>query len=96
MPVPAAPVDRQRRALIREERPQIRQQRAVLIVDGTFAAEMIVVLSHFQQAFAGYVAAPQDVLEKGDDFLRPVWAAEGHQQYGVGHIQDYISDAIDG
>ena len=60
VPVPIAPINRQRNTL-----PQRRNQRAILIVDGTAAVEVIiVVLGDFKHPLPRNVAAAQHVFKK--------------------------------
>src|SRR6516162_4835392 len=83
MPIPVAPVYRQRDAFL-----QLLDQRAVLVVDGTTAVEMVVMLGHLEQPFARYISAAQHILQKRNDVFMFFGTAEGNYQEGVvaGHI----------
>src|ERR1035441_3811487 len=56
------------------------QQSSVPIVDGASAAEVTIVLGHFQHALARHVAPAQNILQKWHHFFGPVGTAERNQQ----------------
>ncbi len=83
MPVAISPIDRQLRAMLRQLAFQGRNQSAILFIDGTLSAQLVVVLGHFQHALARNVFAPQDVLEKRHHIGGLFRSAEGNHQNGV-------------
>ena len=66
-----------------------------LIIDGTDASEMVVVLGDFQQSFAGHIPAAKHVFQKGDYVVRAFRATEGNEQNRVvlsaSHVQIVVS-----
>ena len=83
MPIAIAPVERQRDVRRGEFGAQHREQRAHLIVNRTATIEMIVVLGDRHHSFAGDILAAQDVLEKRQDVIVALRAAEGHNENRV-------------
>src|SRR5579864_4686699 len=83
MPVSIAPVDRQPGTVAGQFRFEARDQSTVLIVDRALAAEMIIVLGHFEHALARNIAAAQNVFEKRDDIVRLLRSSERENQYRV-------------
>ncbi len=78
MPVPIAPINGQRNTL-----PQRRHQRAILIVDGTAAVEVVIVLGHFEHPLPRNVAAAQHVFQKRNHLFMFFGAAERDDQQRV-------------
>ena len=94
MPVPIAPIDRQVDPVGGELGLQGGNERAVVVVDRTPAVEAVVVLGDGEHALARDVAAPQHVLQEGDDVLTTFRPPEredqqrvvvrGHARFGIG------------
>ena len=55
----------------------------ILRVQGTHAAERLVVFGHLGDAFRWHVFAGGDVFEERDNVIRAFGAAEGDQQQGI-------------
>ena len=70
MPIPIAPIDGDVWSLLVEQIPECRDQRTVLVIDRTPAAEVVVVFSDFQHAFARNVPSAENILEKRDHVVR--------------------------
>ena len=64
MPVAVSPIDGHLDAVILELLLQCGNQLLVLVIDGAASVKVIVMLGHFQHAFARNVFAAQDVLQK--------------------------------
>src|SRR4030095_1543598 len=56
---------------------------AALLVDGARSVEVIVVFRHFEHAFAGNVAAAQNIFEERNDTRGSPRSAEGNNQNRV-------------
>ena len=76
MPVAVAEVDRQVDAASAQLGLERGDQRAVLGVDRTDAAEQLVVVGDVEQPLARDVASARDVLEERQHVIRPFGAAE--------------------
>ena len=63
-------------------------QRPVLIVDGTFSAEVAIMFRDFEQPFLWYIPAASDVLEKRHYIFGPLRAAEGNYQQSLVRLTD--------
>ena len=61
----------------------------VLIVDGTLAAEVMVMLCDHLEALARHAPATSDVFEKRHDIGGLVWTAETDEENCIGHTLDY-------
>ena len=85
MPVSVAPIDRKIRSLAGQELPQGGDQGAVLIVDRTPAAEVIVVPRDAQKSLARDIAPAGDVFEEGHHVCRLFGTAKRDDQDGIGH-----------
>src|ERR1700682_4276965 len=83
MPVSIAPVDRKPRPVVLKFRFKARDQSTILIVDGTLAAKMMIVVGHFEHALARYIPAAQNIFEKRHHIVRPLRSAERKDQYRV-------------
>jgi hypothetical protein len=62
MPIAVAPVDWHTATMFRQFRTESGHEFAVLLVDRTIAAKLVVVFGNFQQTFAGYILAASDVF----------------------------------
>jgi hypothetical protein len=80
VPVAIAPVNWQINVMLRELRAQRVDQRAHLRVQRADAAEVIVVLGHFEHALARHVAAAQHVFQKRHHVFAPLGSAEPDDQ----------------
>jgi hypothetical protein len=78
VPVPVAPVHRQ----IQMWRQRV-EQRAALLVDRRYAAEVPVVLGDLRQPLRRHAAAPRDVCQERQHVVRAFRPAEGEQQERV-------------
>src|SRR5215469_18956170 len=67
MPIAVSPIDGQLWTMLAEFLLEGGNQFSRLLVDGTLALEVVVVLSHRQQALAGDVSSPQHVFEEWND-----------------------------
>ena len=83
MPVAIAPVDRQLRTVAIEFGLQRSNQLAILFVDRTLAAELVIVLGDGQHSFARNISATQHIFEEGNYLLVRLGTAERHHQQRV-------------
>src|ERR1700751_2937444 len=80
MPVAIAPVDWKAGPGTIQFVCEGRHQLAVLLVDGTLPAEVIIVLRNFEQTFAGHFASAQDVFEERNHVIRLLRSAKRENQ----------------
>ena len=78
MPIAITPIHRHT-----DHRTHRFDQSSILIVDGTAAIEMVVMFRNFQHAFAGNVAAAQDILEERNHVFAFFGAAERQDEQRV-------------
>src|SRR5690242_9939045 len=83
MPVAIAPIDRELWPVTLQFFFERGDQYAVLFVDGTLAAEVMVVLCNFEHPLARNIAPAQHVFEERNDVVRLLRTAEGQDHYGV-------------
>src|SRR5262245_43811867 len=83
MPVAIAPVDGEPRPAFGELAGECGDQGTVLVVDGGFSVEMIVVLGDLEQTLARGVPAAEDVLEEWDYVFAAFGTTERDQQKRV-------------
>ena len=76
MPIAIAPIHRQRRPVRGQLALDRRNRAPVLLVDRAAAAEMVIVLGHFEQPLAGHVPAAEDVFQKRHHVVGAVGPAE--------------------
>lgn len=77
MPVAVSPIDWQARAVLCKLRLKRRDEPTILFIDGTFAAELVIVLGNFHHALAGYVFPAQYILQEWHDVGRLLRTSEG-------------------
>ena len=80
MPVAIAPINRQR-----HQRRQRGNQIAALLIDRAAPIEMVVVFRHGEHAFAGNIAAAQNIFKEGNYVVTALRPAEGYKQQSVVH-----------
>ncbi len=83
VPVAVAPVNRHVDPVLVEFRPQGRNQLATLAVNRTDAAEVLVMLSDFQQPLARDAATACDIFEKRHYIVRPFRTSKRDKQNRV-------------
>src|SRR5580658_673199 len=80
MPVAVSPIDGKVGTLHGQFGLECRDELAILIVNGTFAAEVVVMFGDFEHALAGDIFSAQDVFKKWHYIVGPFGATEGRNE----------------
>src|SRR5271170_4266026 len=80
MPIAIAPINGKARTVALKLAGEARDQLAILLIDGTPAAEVIIMLRHFEQTFALDIAPAQNVLEERNHLIRLLRSAKRKDQ----------------
>src|SRR5579883_3203581 len=83
MPVAVAPVNRQRNSVPSKLHLERFDQLAVLPVDGTHTAEVVVMFGHFQHPLARRISSTKNILEERNYVFAPFGSTERDQQKAI-------------